>query len=96
MINNNKSQLFQCKCFVCVSQFVLRGADQTSLHIKNKKRKKKRRERKEIKTCQIMLCTTNNGEGWRKAGAPLLPTLTQEEASEILGGVMSGVELEGS
>lgn len=60
MINNNiKSQLFQCKCFCksVKSRFVLRGASPTDLH------SKEREERKEMKTCQIMLCTTDNGGG---------------------------------
>lgn len=76
--------------------FDLRGADQTNLRIqKREKTKRKRRERKERKTCQIMLCTTNNRGCRRKAGAPL-QKLTQEEESEILGGVWSRGELDGS
>lgn len=73
MINNNiKSQLFQCKCF-CKSvkkKVFLSSEVQTDpiciFKIKIKKKKRKRRERKgKIKTCQIMLCTTNNRRGRR-------------------------------
>lgn len=71
MINNNNNHNYSSVSvfFVCLCKSVifLSCADQTNLHIKKKKKKKqkeKRRERKETKTCQIMLCTTND-RGWR-------------------------------
>lgn len=67
--NNNKSQLFQCKCLLCVSQSFLSSEVQTRpiCIFKRKQKKRKRRERKELKTCHIMLCTANN-RGWRVRG----------------------------
>lgn len=43
-----------------------------------------------MKTCQIMLCTTINRGVSEKSWSPL-QELTEEEASEILGGVWSKV-----
>lgn len=67
----------------------------TPICIFKRKDKEKERERKELKTCQIMLCTANSRGVTEKSWNPL-QKLTQEEASESLGGVWSGVGLDGS
>lgn len=71
--NNNKSQLFQCKCFVFVSQSFLSSDVQTNpicifkrtRKKKKKKTEKKKRERKEIKHARSCCVppTTGGGRG---------------------------------
>lgn len=71
---------------------------QTTPIFKRKKntKKKKREERTEDMPDHAVYRQQQGVMGQRKAGAPPLQKLSQEEASESLGGVSFGVELDGS
>lgn len=74
--NNNKSQLFQCKCLFCVSQSLLSSEVQiTSICIfkKKKTKKKKREERTENMPDHAVYRQQQGVTGPRKAGAPCPP-----------------------
>lgn len=68
MINNIKSQLFQCKCFVCVSQSFLTSEVQTKpiCVFKREKKQKEKEERgkkgKHARSCCVPPTTGGVGE----------------------------------